>query len=419
MLSHNTNLYQVNMKSAKIELPNIREHFPALRRKIKGETLTYFDGPGGTQVPKRVISAISNYYRYYNTNTHGQFQTSIETDRIIDDCRKNVASFLGASGPADISVGQNMTTLNFALGRAFSKILKKGDEVVITQLDHEANRGPWLALHSRGIEVREVKLLPDGVLDYDDLRGKINENTRLLAIGWASNALGTVNNLKLARQLTYEAGALLLVDAVHYAPHFPIDVLSVGMDFLLCSSYKFYGPHLGFLYSKHGKLDRLPVDRLSTQEQHAPYKIETGTLNHAAMAGANAAIAFISSLGSGTNLREKIISGMQSINRHEQALARKLYEALNKINKISIVGPDFSEGQRAPTISFVHKKFSAPEICQILSGHNINAWDGHFYARRAMEVLGLEERGGVTRIGISVYNNENDIDRLIGVINKL
>lgn len=407
------------MKSAKIEIENIREHFPALRRKIKGKTLTYFDGPGGTQVPRRVISAISSYYRYYNTNTHGQFQTSIETDRIIDDCRKNIAFFLGAPSPTSISVGQNMTTLNFALSRAFSRILKKGDEVVITQLDHEANRGPWLALRSIGVKVREVRLLPDGVLDYDDLKLKINENTSLLAIGWASNALGTVNNLKLARKLTYDAGALLLVDAVHYAPHFPIDVQSIGMDFLLCSSYKFYGPHLGFLYSKHGKLDQLPVDRLSTQEQQAPYKIETGTLNHAALAGVNATVAFIASLGSGANVRQRITSGMQGINRHEQGLARKLYDALDKLDRISIVGPDFSPEQRAPTLSFVHQKLSASEICEHLSEHNINAWDGHFYARRAMEVLGLDERGGVTRIGLSAYNDENDIDRLIEVIKKL
>jgi len=407
------------MKKKEIHLNNIREYFPALNRKIKGKTLTYFDGPGGTQVPKRVISAISNYYRYYNTNTHGQFQTSVETDRIIDDARKNIAAFLGAQNPSTISIGQNMTSLNFSLSHAFSRILKPGDEVLITQLDHEANRGPWLSLRSTGIKVREIRLLPEGILDYDDLANKVTEDTRLLAIGWASNALGTVNNLKLARQLTHDVGAYLLVDAVHYAPHFPIDVQASGIDFLLCSSYKFYGPHLGFLYAKPGKLDKLPVDRLSTQEQHAPYKIETGTLNHAALAGVNATIAFLSSLGSGNNIREKLLSGMQTINGHEQKLARILHNELQNIEKISIVGPDFNQEQRAPTISFVHKSLTPTEICSILANHNITAWDGHFYARRAMEVLGLEEKGGLTRIGISMYNSEDDIDKLIEVLKSV
>jgi len=407
------------MKFSKIEISTARGYFPALNRKIKGESLTFFDGPGGTQVPKRVINAISNYYRYYNTNTHGQFQTSIETDKIIDDCRKNIAAFLGASGPAEISIGQNMTTLNFALSNAFARILQKGDEVVITRLDHEANRGPWLSLRPHGITVREVQLLPDGRLDYDDLIRKINENTRLLAIGWASNALGTVNDLVLARKLTYEVGAMMLVDGVHYAPHFPIQVQDIGMDFLLCSSYKFYGPHQGFLYAKPGALDQLPVDRLNTQEQHAPYCIETGTLNHASLAGVNASIAFLASLGKGNGLRERLGSAMKTINKHEQWLAKILYKEIDAMDKFKIIGPDFKGSERAPTISFVHEDLHPVEVCRKLADQNITAWDGHFYARKAIEVLGLAERGGVTRLGISLYNNENDIDRVTEVLKKI
>jgi len=407
------------MKKQEIELEEVREHFPSLQRKIKGNNITYFDGPGGTQVPKRVINAISNYYRYYNTNSHGLFQTSIETDRIIDDSRNNIAAFLGAQGPSSISIGQNMTSLNFSLSHAFSRILKPGDEVIITQLDHEANRGPWISLRANGIKVREVRLTKNGVLDYEDLKNKITENTRLLAIGWASNALGTVNNLKLARELTYEVGAYLLVDAVHYAPHFPIDVQAAGMDFLLCSSYKFYGPHLGFLYSKPGKLDQLPVDRLSTQEQHAPFKMETGTLNHAALAGVNATIAFLSSLGTGNNKREKLLIGMKDVNQHEQRLAQRLFREIQTIKKLKIIGPDFDQKQRAPTISFVHDSLSAAEVCHHLAEQYITAWDGHFYARKAIEVLGLEERGGVTRLGISMYNNEEDIDKVVDVLKSI
>jgi cysteine desulfurase family protein (TIGR01976 family) len=407
------------MNARKIALDEAREYFPALQRKIKGETLTYFDGPGGTQVPKRVIRAISNYYRFYNTNSHGQFQTSIETDRIIEDARKNVAIFLGAEDPSTISIGQNMTTLNFALSRAFSKILVLGDEVLITQLDHEANRGPWLSLRSFGIKIREVVVSENGILDYEDLQNKITENTRLVAIGWASNAFGTVNDIKKVRELTYKAGALLLIDAVHYAPHFPISVQDIGMDFLLCSSYKFYGPHLGFLYSKLGQLDQLPVDRLATQEQHAPYSIETGTLNHAALAGVNASIAFLSSLGEGKLLRDRLTTALQKINIHEQRLAEILYKEIKSMKKMKIIGPDFSQGKRAPTISFVHDNLTPVEVCRELAENNIAAWDGHFYAQKAIEVLGLAERGGVTRLGISLYNDDNDIDRVVGVLKSI
>jgi cysteine desulfurase family protein (TIGR01976 family) len=407
------------MTTKKVNLENIRDHFPSFNRKIKGQGMTFFDGPGGTQVPKQVINAISNYYRYYNTNSHGQFQTSIETDKIIDGVRKDIATFLGAEGPSRISIGQNMTTLNFALSRAFSKSMKPGDEVLITQLDHEANRGPWLMLREFGIKVREVGIKQNGVLDYEDLKSKINENTRLLAIGLASNAFGTVNDIGLARKLTYEIGADLLVDAVHYAPHFPIDVQMLGVDYLLCSSYKFYGPHLGFLYAKTGNLDQLQVENLCTQEQYAPYKIETGTLNHAALAGASAAIRFISSLGEGADLREQVVSGMNEINQYEQKLALELNKKLRAIKNIKMIGPNFGQGERTPTLSFVHNELSPAEVCYKLGKHGIAAWDGHFYAKKAMEILGLEKRGGVTRIGISMYNNSSDIDKLIKVLKSL
>jgi len=407
------------MKVKRLTIENIREQFPSLKRKIKNKSVIFFDGPGGTQVPSRVIRAISNYYRYYNSNTHGQFQTSRQTDHIIETARNSIAVLLGAEGPHTISIGQNMTSINFSLSRAFSRIFKPGDEVLVTQLDHEANRGPWLTLREKGVKVREVKILPEGVLDEEDMRNKINENTRLFAIGMASNAFGTVNNVRKARKLAYEAGALLLVDAVHYVPHFPVDVLELGVDLLLCSSYKFYGPHLGFLYSKPGILDGLPLDRLKTQEQRAPYRMETGTLNHAALAGVNAVIAFIASLGDGKTNREKVLTGIASINSHEQALAESLYNEIKGIKKLQITGPGFGKTQRAPTISFVHEKAHPDYICSILAEQGIAAWNGHFYAQRAMEILGLQERGGVTRIGISMYNTESDIERLVRVLKKI
>jgi len=407
------------MNAKKITLDNIREQFPALKRKINNKQIVFFDGPGGTQMPGRAIKAISNYYRYYNSNTHGQFQTSRQTDHIIKAARENIAALLGAEGPHTISIGQNMTTINFALSRALSRQLQAGDEILITQLDHEANRGPWLTLRESGVKVREVKLLQEGVLDYEDMQNKVNENTRLIAMGMASNAIGTVNNVRLGRQLAYDVGAMLLLDAVHYVPHFPIDVRELGVDLLLCSSYKFYGPHLGFLYAKPGVLDSLPVDRLSTQEQHAPYRIETGTLNHASLTGVNATVAFISALGEGKTIRENILSGIEHINAHEQALAKTMYQELSGIKKIKIIGPGYGNLQRAPTISFIHEKLRPDYVCHMLSKEGIAAWDGHFYAQKAMEVLGLQEKGGTTRIGISMYNSEVDIERLIHVLKKI
>ncbi len=407
----------MNIKT--INLEEIKEQFPSLKRRIRNKQIIFFDGPGGTQMPARVIRAISNYYRYYNSNTHGQFKTSRQTDHIIKEARKNISSLLGAEGPHTISIGQNMTSINFALSRALSRLFQPGEEVVITQLDHEANRGPWLTLRESGIKVREVKLLQKGELDYKDLENKVNENTRLIAMGIASNAIGTVNNIGLVRQLAYDAGALLLLDAVHYVPHFPIDVRDLGVDLLLCSSYKFYGPHLGFLYSKPGVLDTLPVDRLRTQEQHAPFRIETGTLNHAALAGVNATIAFISAIGEGKSIRENILSGIRKINKHEQTLAKILFRELSELKKIRLIGPDYGNIQRAPTLSFVHEKLHPDYVCHMLSKEGIAAWDGHFYAQRAMEVLGLMEKGGVTRVGISMYNSEPDIERLIHVLKKI
>ena len=398
---------------------DIRRQFPSLINNYNGKEIIYLDGPGGTQVPESVIEAISGYYRTSNANSHGSFITSKRTDEVIEKTRNHLASFLGAESGKNISLGQNMTTLNYALSRAFYRILQPGDEVLITQLDHEANKGPWLTLREKGIIVREVCLNKNGTLDYDDLESKINERTRLMAMGMSSNALGTVNDFRFVRKLTYKYGTLLLLDAVHYAPHFSIDVKELGCDFLLCSAYKFYGPHIGILYSKTGVLDRLPTDRLRTTEQMAPYSIETGTLNHASFAGTIAAIEFISGLGEGENLREKLKSAYKKIQVHEHKLAKHLYDGLEKIDGIHLVGPDFSTKDRTPTVSFTAKNKTAEEICMELGKENICAWDGHFYALGAIEALGLLEHGGVTRMGISLYNTDEEVSRTLESVKKI
>jgi cysteine desulfurase family protein (TIGR01976 family) len=399
-----------------LNIPTLRAQFPSLSRAHNNKPIIFIDGPAGTQVPEYVINAMSDYYKTSNSNTHGAFITTQETDALMYSMRETVAALLGAEGPHTISVGQNMTTLNFALARGIGRMLQPGDEILITQLDHEGNRGPWLSMQERGILVREVKLLDNGLLDYEDFEKKINERTRLVTLGMASNAIGTVNDFRLARKLTYHYGAWLLLDAVHYAPHFSIDVQEIGCDFLLCSAYKFYGPHVGILYSKPGLLDQIPTDRLRTAGQVAPDRIETGTLNHAAMAGVKACIEFIAQQGNGKTLREKILDAYSNIGKHERGLAEKLYNGLKAIPGIKVIGQPFGSAQRSPTISFTKEGKTALEVCQHLAAHNICAWDGHFYAIRAIEVLGLLEKGGVTRMGISAYNTDEEIEKVLGVI---
>jgi cysteine desulfurase family protein (TIGR01976 family) len=401
-----------------IDSRQLRSQFPSLKRTHEDKPLIFLDGPAGTQVPDSVINAIAGYYKTSNSNTHGEFLTTNETDKVIHQMRVDVAALLGAEGPETISIGQNMTTLNFALARGIARSLQPGDEVIITQLDHEGNRGPWLMLREFGINVREVALLPNGTLDYTDLETKINERTRVVAMGLASNALGTVNDVALARTLSYKVGAWLVLDAVHYAPHFSIDVQQLGCDFLLCSAYKFYGPHVGLLYSRPGNLDRLNTDRLRTTNQFAPEKIETGTLNHAAIAGVSAAIGFIASIGKGETLREKLVAAYTDIGDHEKGIATQLHKGLRDMKDVKIAGPDFST-RRAPTVSFYHAKFTAAEVCRHLNRHNILAWDGHFYAIRAIERLGLLEKGGVTRIGMAAYNTSEEVERTLEVLRKL
>ncbi len=402
-----------------LDSKKIREAFPSLSLRDKNNNqIIYLDGPGGTQVPNSVIDGISEYYKKHNANTHGEFGTSIETDKIMSTLRDKVSVLLNAEDKNCISIGQNMTTLNFQLARGLSKMFKEGDEVIITALDHEANRGPWKIFEEKGIKLIEINLLLNGELDYNDFENKINSKTVMIAMGMSSNALGTINDFEKIRKLTLNKKILLLLDAVHYAPHFTIDVKSLKCDFLLCSAYKFYGPHVGLLYTKPDFLNKIDTDRLIVQEQEAPYKIETGTLNHAACNGVIKAIDFISSFGDGNSLREKIESSYLKISKHENKLASKLYSSLNQLKNIEVIGTDFSK-RRAPTVSFIHKNKSPNEICKILASYNICAWDGHFYALKAIQDLDLEKIGGVTRLGVSLYNTEEEIDRTIEIISKI
>ncbi len=397
-----------------------RDYFPSLNRvNSSNQQIIYLDGPGGTQVPIQVIEAISDYYLRSNANTHGEFITSQETDLVMDDLRFKVSVMLGAESPNTISIGQNMTTLNYSLARALSRKFKQDDEVIVTELDHEANRGPWMILKEVGVKIIEVNLMQNGTLDYSDFKNKINDKTVMVCMGMSSNALGTLNSFNKVKEYLKDRKCLFLLDAVHYAPHFSIDVTDLNCDFMLCSAYKFYGPHISFLYSKPGILNNLNTDRLVVQDQEAPYVIETGTLNHAACSGVSAAIDFISSLGKGSTYREKLESAYLQISDHEFNLAKHLYESLQGFNKTTVIGPDFSTRERTPTVSFVHSEYSPQEVCANLATQNICAWNGHFYALKAIQQLGLESSGGVTRLGISLYNTKKEIDRVIEVIQSI
>jgi len=407
------------MVTARRDLATCRDDFPALARTVGGRRLVFLDGPAGTQVPRAVIAAVGGYYETCNANTHGQFITSRESDAMLEATRDRLAAFLGAPSGREISLGANMTTLCFALAHALGREMSPGDEVVVTQLDHEANRGPWLGLAERGVVVREVALRRDGRLDPDDLCAKVGPRTRLLAIGLASNALGTVNDVPLARELTRAVGARLVLDAVHYAPHFALDVAALDPDFLLCSAYKFYGPHVGVLYTRPGLLGRLRTDRLSTQEETAPYRIETGTLNHAAIAGVGAAVDYLASFGAGADLRARLVDAMTRIERHERSLAERYFGAVRRLPGVTVWGPDFSDRRRAPTVSITVDGRTAEDVARFLGERGIAVWDGHFYAARAIEVLGLAARGGVVRTGISMYSTDDDVDALLAALGEL
>jgi cysteine desulfurase family protein (TIGR01976 family) len=397
------------------EARRCRADFPSLARRHEGSRrpLAYLDGPAGTQVPGAVIEAIGGYYRTCNANTHGQFATSRESDALIAAARETAAAFLGAPSGRTISFGQNMTTLCYSLSHALGRELAAGDEVVITQLDHEANRGPWIGLRERGVNVKEVRLCPDGRLDYEDMAAKIGPRTHVVAMGLSSNALGTVNDAAVARALARAVGAILVLDAVHYAPHFPIDVAALDPDYLLCSAYKFYGPHVGILYARPGLLEKLEPDRLRTQDQTAPERFETGTLNHAALAGVKAAIEYMAAWGDGATLRDRIVSAVTSIAEHEHALARRYDETVRHIPGVRRWGVGFDEGPRAPTVSITIDGVTAEAAARRLGDQGVLVWDGNFYALRPIEVLGLVERGGVLRAGFSMYNTAEEVDRLL------
>src|SRR5438309_2298701 len=318
----------------------IRRCFPALARTHNGYSVAYFDGPGGTQVPRTVVEAMNDYLYHHNANTHWAYPTSEETDAIIDSARSVLADFLNA-GPTEIVFGANMTTLTFHLARALGRGYERDDEILVTELDHHANIAPWRTLEEEcGMKVRMVKMMPEtGELDWNDFSRQLTGRAKLVAIGAASNALGTVNDVRRAAKVAHSLGAQIFVDAVHYAPHGLIDVRDWDCDFLACSAYKFYGPHIGILYGRHELLSSLDFPKLIPAPDTAPERAETGTQNHEGIAGAAAAAEFIASLGAGNSRREKLTAAFAGLHRRGTELISRLWHGLGEIDAVTLFGP--------------------------------------------------------------------------------
>jgi cysteine desulfurase family protein (TIGR01976 family) len=395
----------------------IRRHFPALERQHRGHPVAYFDGPGGTQVPTSVADAVREYLLHHNANTHWLYPTSEETDELIAASRQALADLLGAN-PAEIAFGANMTTLTFHLARALGRGWGAGDEIVITELDHHANVAAWRALErERGVTIRSVPFVPaSGQLDWSALERALSPRTRLLAIGAASNALGTVTDVTRACALARDAGALTFVDAVHYAPHVLVDVQAIGCDFLACSAYKFYGPHIGVLYGRRERLEALDVPKLAPAPDTAPERMETGTLNHEGIVGAGAAVDFLASLGGTGTRRERLGRTFAALHRNGQELIARLWRGLETIPGVRLYGPPPGE-PRTPTAGFTIEGRTTGEVATALAADSVFVSNGDFYAATVVERLGLAP-DGLVRAGCACYTTSEEIDRLLAGVTR-
>jgi cysteine desulfurase family protein (TIGR01976 family) len=407
-----------SLTAAVAEVEAIRARFPALERRHRGTPVAYFDGPGGTQVPTSVGDAMVDYLYHHNANTHWRYPSSVETDAMIAGARGALADFLGASAD-EIAFGANMTTLTFHLARALGRGWGPGDEVVLTELDHHANVAPWRALErERGISIRMVPFVPEsGQLDRAALAAAITPRTRLLALGAASNALGTISDVAHATALAREAGALSFVDAVHYAPHHAVNVAGLGCDFLACSAYKFYGPHIGVLYGRRELVAALDVPRLEPAPDTAPERLETGTLDHEGIAGAAAAVDFLASLAPGGTRRERLEAAMSGLHRRGQQLLRRLYQGLEAIPQVRLYGPS-PEAPRTPTVAFTVAGLPSNEVAARLAEDAVFVSSGDFYAAGVTARYGLA-REGMVRAGCACYTTGEEVDRLVAGVARL
>jgi cysteine desulfurase family protein (TIGR01976 family) len=399
-------------------LEAIRERFPALDRRHAGKPVCYFDGPGGTQVPREVVEAMADYLYHHNANTHWSYPTSVETDAAIASAREAMADFFNAS-PREVAFGNNMTTITFHLSRALGRGWGPGDEIVVTDLDHQANVSPWRALaKERGVTIRSVPFDPKtGELAPGELEKAVNAKTRLVAIGAASNALGTISPVREAARIAHARGALCFVDAVHYAAHRVIDVKEMECDFLACSPYKFYGPHTGVLFARAEVMASLDMAKVAPASNEIPERMETGTQNHEGIVGAGAAVEFLASLSTGAPRRERLVRTMSGLHARGEALFARLWDGLTNIPRVRCYGPPPGR-PRTPTVSFVVEGVKSVDVARSLAREGIFVSNGNFYATGVIERID-PAREGLVRAGCACYTTEAEIDRLIEGIQRL
>ncbi|HTK10014.1 MAG TPA: cysteine desulfurase-like protein [Ktedonobacteraceae bacterium] len=409
----------------------VRAHFPAL-----GSGAIFFDNPGGTQVVQEVIQRMAHYYQHTNANHGGSFYTSRSSDAVVHESRQAMADFLNAARPEEIIFGQNMTSLTLHISRSIARLLKEGDEIIVTRLDHDANIAPWLLIaEDRGCQIRWVDIHPeDCTLNMEELERQLSSRTKLVAIGYASNAVGTINDVRRAVQLAHSVGALCFIDAVQYAPHRTIDVQELDCDFLACSAYKFFGPHLGILYGKYELLDRLTAYKVRPASNELPDKFETGTQSFESIAGTLGALEYLSWLGttfgeeyipryqerfSGRGLALK--QAMATIEAYEIDINTALLNTFNSVPGLHIWGitDPARMSERVPTFSFTLHGKDPEAIAEALGQENIYVWNGNFYALAVIERLGLEEQGGVVRVGLAHHNTTAEISRLHEALHRL
>lgn len=423
-----------------LDLTYVRSQFPALVQTVNGHPAAFLDGPGGTQVPQRVIDAITNYLRHDNANTGGAYATSRHTDAMIAEARAAMADFLNC-GADEVAFGPNMTTLTYAISRAIGRELKPGDEILVTRLDHDANVSPWLQMaDDRGIRVRWAEIHDaDCTLDMADLSSKINRNTKLIAVGYASNAVGTINPVKEAIRLAHAAGALAYIDAVHYGPHGLIDVAALDCDFLACSTYKFFGPHMGVLYGKREHLRRLAPYKVRPNTDAIPNRWEWGTLSHECIAGITACVEYLADLARhvieasadgrpsidartpALTRRAAIEAAYAAIHKHERALVERMMAGLKQIPGLKIYGiTDPSRfNERCATFAVRSERHSPLELATKLGERGFFTWDGNYYALNLTEHLDVEKSGGFLRIGLVHYNTVEEVNRLLATLREM
>ena len=416
------------------EVESLRRQFPALHRTEDGVTPVFLDGPAGTQVPQRVLDAVLNYLTTSNANHGGVFATSRRSDAIVDDGHAALADLLNAPAPEEIIFGTNMTTLTFHLSRALARTWKPGDEVIVTRLDHDANVTPWvLAARDAGATVRHVDIHPeDCTLDLEDFKRQLTPRTRLVAVGVASNAVGTLNDVGRITPLAHAAGALVFLDAVHYAPHGPIDVQAWGCDFLACSVYKFFGPHVGVVWGRRALLEELPAYKVRPASDALPGRWMTGTPNHEGIAGAAAAVEYLADVGTLhpsylsrlpglSGRRQRVHAGLAAVREYETTLAGRLLAGLAERPRFKVWGITNPGrlGLRVPTVSITAADRSAAEVAEHLGRRHIYVWNGNQYALALSERLGLEGRGGFVRLGLVHYNTDAEIERVLRALDEL